>query len=129
MMSSAEPNAIQQHSATTHVGFSRSKSQQVHGDQVEQGVRTDQQRVRVVAEYLQGGDDGVGFVLVVTVALMGGATTTIGLLPTYEQIGLGAPLLRLLMRILQGFGAGAKLSVAAIVLTEYALAKKCGLVT
>lgn len=75
-----------------------------------------------------GDKKGRKVVLVVTVALMGGATTVIGLLPTYEQIGLGAPLLLLLMRILQGFGAGAELSGAAIVLTEYAPAKKRGLV-
>lgn len=75
-----------------------------------------------------GDKKGRKVVLVVTIALMGGATTAIGLLPTYQQIGLWAPLLLLLMRILQGFGAGAELSGAAIVLTEYAPVKRRGLV-
>jgi len=44
--------------------------------------------------------------LVLTLSLMGGATVMIGLLPTYEQIGLWAPALLILMRIIQGMGIG-----------------------
>jgi MHS family metabolite:H+ symporter-like MFS transporter len=75
-----------------------------------------------------GDKHGRRFVLVVTVALMGGATTLIGLIPSYAQIGVAAPLLLLLFRLLQGFGAGAELSGSAIILTEYAPKKHRGLV-
>lgn len=71
---------------------------------------------------------GRKFVLVTTIALMGGATTLIGFLPTHEQVGALAPVLLLVLRIAQGFGAGAELSGAAIVLTEFAPAKRRGLV-
>lgn len=67
-------------------------------------------------------------VLVSTIALMGAATTLIGALPTYAQIGGFAPTLLILLRLAQGFGAGAELSGAAIILTEFAPAKRRGLV-
>lgn len=67
-------------------------------------------------------------VLVITIALMGGASTMIGLLPTYAQIGLFAPILLMVMRLIQGFGAGAEISGSAILLTEYAPLKHRGLV-
>ena len=44
--------------------------------------------------------------LVITLIMMGLATTGMGLLPTYDQIGLWAPFLLLFLRILQGFSAG-----------------------
>lgn len=44
--------------------------------------------------------------LILTLSLMGIATAGIGLLPTYEQIGLAAPLLLLLFRVIQGLGLG-----------------------
>ncbi len=71
---------------------------------------------------------GRRFVMVTTIALMGGATTLIGALPGYAQIGNWAPVLLILLRLIQGFGAGAELSGAAIVLTEFAPAKRRGLV-
>lgn len=67
-------------------------------------------------------------VLVITIWLMGGATTLIGVLPTYEQIGGFAPVLLILLRLAQGFGAGAELSGAAIILTEFAPVDRRGLV-
>ena len=66
--------------------------------------------------------DRVGrkFVLVATLFLMGTATFAIGLLPTYEQVGLLSPILLLLCRILQGFGAGAEQAGGIVLLTETA---------
>jgi MHS family shikimate/dehydroshikimate transporter-like MFS transporter len=58
--------------------------------------------------------------LVATLLLVGGGTFVIGLLPTYAAIGLWAPLLLVLMRLIQGFGAGAEYSGAVIFAVEYA---------
>jgi len=58
--------------------------------------------------------------LVATLLLVGGGTFLIGLLPTYAAIGLWAPLLLVLMRLVQGFGAGAEYSGAVIFAVEYA---------
>ena len=52
--------------------------------------------------------------------LMGGATFAIGLLPSYAQVGMLAPLLLLLMRILQGFALGGEYGGAAIYVAEHA---------
>lgn len=71
---------------------------------------------------------GRRFVLVVTVALMGGATTLIGAIPSYAQIGAAAPIILVVLRLAQGFGAGAELSGGAIILTEYAPRDRRGLV-
>ncbi len=56
----------------------------------------------------------------VTVALMGGATVAIGLLPTYAQVGLIAPALLVLMRIIQGFALGGEYGGAATYVAEHA---------
>lgn len=55
-----------------------------------------------------------------TVTLMGGATFAIGLLPTYEQAGPIAPLLLILMRIIQGTALGGEYGGAAIYVAEHA---------
>jgi len=66
-------------------------------------------------------------VLMMTVLLMGVATTVIGLLPTYAQVGAWAPVLLTLVRIVQGFGAGAEFAGAAIMMVEYAPEHRRGL--
>ncbi|NUS85833.1 MAG: MHS family MFS transporter [Streptomyces sp.] len=68
-------------------------------------------------------------VLVATLLLMGLATTAIGLLPTYAQIGVAAPLLLTLLRFVQGFAAGGEKTGALIILFENAPPKWRGLLT
>lgn len=67
--------------------------------------------------------------LILTIVLMGVATTGIGLLPTAAQIGIWAPILLVFLRILQGFGAGAELSGALTVAAEYTPASRRGFFT
>ncbi|WEQ55934.1 MFS transporter [Komagataeibacter nataicola] len=59
-------------------------------------------------------------VLLMTVTLMGLASTAIGLIPTYQTIGIWAPILLITARMLQGLGAGAEQAGAAVMMTEYA---------
>ncbi|TWH34421.1 sugar phosphate permease [Isoptericola variabilis J7] len=58
--------------------------------------------------------------LVVTLLLMGGATTLIGVLPTYEQIGMAAPVLLVVLRILQGLSTGGEWGGAVLMAVEHA---------
>nr|PZN38644.1 MAG: MFS transporter [Actinomycetota bacterium] len=58
--------------------------------------------------------------LVVTLMLTGVSTFLIGLLPTYAAIGVAAPLLLTLLRLLQGFGVGGEWGGAVLVATEHA---------
>jgi len=58
--------------------------------------------------------------LVLTLALMGASTTLIGVLPTYETAGLWAPVLLLLLRILQGISAGGEWGGAVLMAVEHA---------
>lgn len=57
--------------------------------------------------------------LVLTLLIMGVATFIIGLLPTYAAIGIWAPILLIVMRILQGFGMGGELGGAQLMCVEY----------
>ncbi len=59
-------------------------------------------------------------VLIMTLLLMGLSTTLIGLLPTYGEIGLWAPVLLVVLRAMQGMGAGAELGGAALMASEHA---------
>ncbi|OMI35902.1 MFS transporter [Streptomyces sparsogenes] len=68
-------------------------------------------------------------VMVATLLLMGLATTAIGLLPTYGQIGVAAPVLLTLLRFVQGFAAGGEKTGALIILFENAPPKWRGLAT
>ena len=65
----------------------------------------------------------------VTVAIMGGTTFAIGLLPTYHQIGIAGPILLILMRVLQGFALGGEYGGAAIYVAEHAPANQRGWMT
>ena len=66
--------------------------------------------------------DRVGrkFVLTSTVLLMGVSSTLIGALPSFHQVGYLAPALLVILRLLQGLGAGAEQAGAAVMMTEYA---------
>lgn len=66
-------------------------------------------------------------VLVITLLLMGGSTTLMGLLPTYAMIGIWAPILLTLLRALQGLGSGAEYAGAVLMVIENAPADKRGL--
>jgi metabolite-proton symporter len=63
-------------------------------------------------------------VLVITLLMMGIATTLVGLLPTYATIGIWAPILLTVLRLVQGFGAGAEWSGAIVMVGEYAPPRK-----
>jgi len=63
---------------------------------------------------------GRKFVMVATLFLMGTATFAIGLLPTYAVAGIWSPILLLMVRFLQGFGAGAEQASGIVLLTETA---------
>ncbi|KLJ04053.1 MFS transporter [Streptomyces albidoflavus] len=64
--------------------------------------------------------------LVLALTVMGLATTGIGLLPTYETIGVAAPILLVLLRIAQGVAVGAQWGGAMLLATEYAPEGKRG---
>lgn len=66
-------------------------------------------------------------VLALTILLMSGATFAIGLLPTYETIGIAAPVLLILLRLIQGFSTGGEYGGAATFMAEYAPDKRRGL--
>ncbi|MEV0049181.1 MFS transporter [Saccharopolyspora shandongensis] len=65
-------------------------------------------------------------VLAVTILLMSGSTFVIGLLPTYEAIGIFAPMLLLLCRLLQGFSTGGEYGGAATYIAEFAPDRRRG---
>lgn len=67
--------------------------------------------------------------MMLTIVLMGVATVGVGLLPTSAAIGAAAPLLLVVLRLLQGFGAGAELAGAMTLVAEFAPPKRRGFYT
>lgn len=63
---------------------------------------------------------GRKYTFLVTISLMGVATAAVGLLPTYAQIGVAAPILLVILRILQGLALGGEYGGAAIYVAEHA---------
>jgi len=62
--------------------------------------------------------------LIVSLLLMGGATFAVGFVPSYASIGLAAPLILVLLRLVQGFAIGGEWGGAALISTESAPAGK-----
>ena len=65
--------------------------------------------------------------LVLTLSLMGSATFLMGVLPTYESIGIWAPIFLILLRLIQGLGLGGEWGGALLLAVEYAPKEKRGL--
>ncbi|MEU3839967.1 MFS transporter [Streptomyces sp. NPDC028635] len=80
----------------------------------------------IVAGHL-GDKRGRKPMLVLALTLMGLATTGIGLLPTYDTIGVAAPVLLVVLRVVQGVAVGAQWGGAMLLATEYAPAGKRGI--
>ncbi len=65
--------------------------------------------------------------LVTTLMFMGISTVLIGLLPTYESIGMAAPILLILLRMCQGIGVGGEWGGSVVLSTEWSSKKRRGL--
>jgi MFS family permease len=72
---------------------------------------------------------GRKYTFLVTVALMGAATAGVGLVPTAEQIGLWAPFIVIVLRILQGLALGGEYGGAAIYVAEHSPPNRRGYFT
>ncbi len=70
---------------------------------------------------------GRKYSLVATLLLMGGATVLIGVLPTYATIGVWAPILLTLLRVLQGIGVGGEWGGSVLMAMEWGHRKQRGL--
>src|SRR5271165_6392443 len=72
---------------------------------------------------------GRKYAFIVTLSIMGGATALIGLLPTYQTAGWFAPVILILIRILQGLALGGEYGGAAIYVAEHVPDNKRGFYT
>ena len=72
---------------------------------------------------------GRKYAFLVTLLIMGGATALIGFLPTYVTIGIAAPIILLLIRILQGLALGGEYGGAAVYVAEHVPDKRRGFYT
>ena len=72
---------------------------------------------------------GRKYAFLVTLLIMGGATAVIGVLPTYSQIGIAAPIILLLIRVLQGLALGGEYGGAAIYVAEHVPDERRGFYT
>ncbi|WP_219460305.1 MFS transporter [Nonomuraea rhizosphaerae] len=68
-------------------------------------------------------------VLIITMLMMGIGTFTIGLIPSYESIGIAAPLLLVLIRLIQGLGMGGEYGGGVLMALEYSPKEKQGFFT
>jgi MFS family permease len=72
---------------------------------------------------------GRKYAFLVTLLIMGGATAAIGFLPTYATIGIAAPMILLLIRILQGLALGGEYGGAAVYVAEHVPDERRGFYT
>ena len=72
---------------------------------------------------------GRKFAFLLTLLIMGGSTAAIGLLPTYASIGLAAPIILVLLRLLQGLALGGEYGGAAVYVAEHSPDGKRGYYT
>jgi len=72
---------------------------------------------------------GRKYTFLLTLVLMGGSTFAIGLVPSYESIGFAAPIIVLLLRLLQGLALGGEYGGAATYVAEHAPAHRRGYFT
>jgi MFS family permease len=72
---------------------------------------------------------GRKFAFLLTLLIMGGSTAAIGMLPTYATIGFAAPIILVLLRLLQGLALGGEYGGAAVYVAEHAPDSKRGFYT
>jgi MHS family metabolite:H+ symporter-like MFS transporter len=69
---------------------------------------------------------GRKLILVITIALMGGSSMLIGMLPTFDMAGMWGAILLIVLRIAQGLGAGAEQAGATVLISAFAPRKRRG---
>lgn len=67
--------------------------------------------------------------LTLSIAMMGGSTLVLGLLPTHHTIGLAAPIILVLMRLVQGFSLGGEFTGSMVYTTELSTPRQRGLIS